>query len=103
MNPCLTRQSDISDINPQRFPRETVIGNPWDQTSLTSRIPENNPKCSTPDSTQGHRKGATMTRRNRPTNAEFKTFWSVYEAQKLLKRTVLLARLNRRERNRLRP
>lgn len=44
-----------------------------------------------------------MTRRDRTTNAQPKRFWSVYEAQTLLKRAVILARLNRRERNRLRP
>ena len=40
-NPHLTRQSDVSDINPQRFSREMVIGDHWDQTSLTSRPTKN--------------------------------------------------------------
>lgn len=42
-NPHLTRQSDVSDVYPQRFSRETVIGNHWDQTSLMSRSPQNKP------------------------------------------------------------
>lgn len=43
VNSHLTRQSDVSDINPQCFSRELVIGNHWDQTSLMSRSPQNKP------------------------------------------------------------
>ena len=35
-NICLTRQNDVSDINPQCFSREMVIGNHWDLMSLMS-------------------------------------------------------------------
>lgn len=51
MKPHLTRQSDVSDINPQRFSRETVIGNHWDMTSLMSRSPERQHKM-TPNELQ---------------------------------------------------
>lgn len=46
-NTHLTRQSDVSDINSQCFSREMVIGNLWDQTSLTSRTPKGSTKMTT--------------------------------------------------------
>lgn len=86
VNPYLTRQSDISDINPQRVSRETVIGNYWDQTSQTSRIPENTRNAQSQTAHRTPERGTSMNKRDRPTDAEFKTFWSVFEAKQQAKR-----------------
>lgn len=40
LNTHLTSKNDVTDINPQCFSREMVIGNHWDQTSVMSGSPK---------------------------------------------------------------
>jgi DNA-directed RNA polymerase subunit RPC12/RpoP len=44
LNTHLTSKNDVTDINPQCFSREMVIGNHWDQTSVMSGSPKGTPK-----------------------------------------------------------
>lgn len=71
---------------PRDFSRETVIGNHWDQTSVMSGIPENTRNAQPQTAHRTPERGTSMNKRDRPTDAEFKTFWSVFEAKQQAKR-----------------